>query len=109
MVRSGLSSRQIGPNSSDAGTSPTQNQTYSQVGAGLVPLLFGPKAATTTVITAINRPRARSAARVAGPSANRCSASGKGRPLPAWPSKRGVRQKVISTTNDTTRAAAAAY
>ena len=109
MVRSGLSSRQIGPSSSDAGTSPTQNHTYSQVGAGLVPLSLGPKAATATVTEAISRPRARSPARVAGASANRCSPSGSGRPWSARPSRRGSRQKVTSTTNDTTRAAAAAY
>jgi hypothetical protein len=92
MVRSGLSSRQIGPRSSDAGTSPTQNQTYSQVGAGLAPLLLGPRAATATVTTASSSPSNRSPTRVARASANRCTQSGNGRPSrAAAPSSLGVR------------------
>ena len=109
MVRSGLSSRQTGPSSSEAGTSPTQNQTYTQVGAGLAPLLLGPRVATSTVATAISRPRARSPTRVARASAKRCSASGSGRPSPAAPSSRGVRQNMPRTAKEITRAATAPY
>jgi hypothetical protein len=108
IVRSGLSARHTGPSSSDAGTSPTQNHTYSQVGAGLAPGLGGPSTATRMVAAPIARPSRRSSSRVAGASTIRCTRSGSGRPA-SGSSKRGSRQNATSTTKEMTSAAAPPY
>ena len=104
-VRSGFSARQTGPNSSEAGTRPTQNRTKTKPAVGFS-ASSGPNTAAIATNPVTTRPASRSSIRKGRPSSTACTRGGSGRPASS-PRSRELRQSRPRARKDTITATAA--